>query len=138
MSVKIPDTHKGLVELPIVATLATMMPNGQPQTTVIWRKYNGETIDFITSRGTQKEKNIQANPQVSLMTIDPQNPYRYLEIRGEINELIEAGAGDLLDEITLYYTGKQHYYGDVVPADQKDVDVDLICKIRPTKVIAKG
>ena len=111
MSIEIPETHKDLIEQPIVATLATMPPGGKPHATAIWRYYDGSHLLFITSRGLQKEKNMQVNPSVSIMILDFQNPYRYLEIRGLVDEIIEEGAMEQLDQMAHYYTGKPTYYG---------------------------
>lgn len=138
MSVTIPDSHKDLLERPIVTILATLMPNGQPHSTVIWRYYDGSHIRFITSRGLQKEKNMVANPLVSLLTLDPHNPARYLEIRGIVDEITEAGAIEQLDQITQLYTGKPAYYGHIVPAKTKGRRTHVICKIKPTRIVVRG
>ena len=133
VSVVIPESHKDLIEQPLVAILATITPSGKPHTTAIWRYYDGRHILFITSRGLQKEKNIQANPKVSIMMLDFQDPYRYLEIRGVVDEIIEKGAIEQLDQIAHYYTGKPTYYGYIVPAEDLGTRTHLICKIRPVK-----
>ena len=138
MTIIIPESHKDLIEKPIVVTLATMMPDGRPHTTAIWRLYDGRHILFITSRGLQKERNLQRNPNVSVMALDPGNPYRYLEIRGVVDEIIEEGAVAQLDEITRFYTEHPAYYGYVVPADRFGTRTHVICKIRPVKVITRG
>ena len=138
MPVIIPDTHRDLLERPIVAILATIMPSGQPHTTVIWRYFDGTHIRFITSRGLQKERNMRTNPLVSVITPDPHNSERYLEIRGTVEEIIEAGAIEQLDQITQLYTGKPTYYGHIEPAEDKGQRTHVICKIRPTKVVARG
>jgi len=138
MSATIPETHKDLIKQPIVSTLATLTPNGKPHTTAIWRYYDGSHILFITSRGLQKEKNIQANPYVSIMILDPQNPYRYLEIRGVVDQITEDGAMKQLDRMTQYYTGKPTYYGHIVPAENKGTRTHIICKVRPVKVVTRG
>jgi hypothetical protein len=101
---------------------------------VIWRYYDGSHILFIASRGLQKEKNMQANPYVSIMVIDPDNPEQYLEIRDVVDEIIEEGALEQLDEITRFYTGKPAYYGYMVPAENKGTRTHVICRIKPTKV----
>ena len=137
MAITIPDTHQDLAEQPIVATLATITPGGKPHTAVIWRHFDGSHFLFITSRHLQKAKNIQVNPHVSLMVIDPQNPSRYLEVRGIVEEITEAGALEQLDRMTEFYTGKSTYYGDIVPAENKGSRTHIICRIRPTKVITR-
>jgi PPOX class probable F420-dependent enzyme len=138
MAVAIPESHKDLIEKPIVATLATITPSGRPHSTIIWRYYDGSRILFITSRGLQKEKNLQVNPHVSILIIDPDNSERYLEVRGIVDEITEDGALEQLDEITRFYTGKPTYYGHIVPAENKGTRTHVICKIRPTKVYVRG
>ncbi len=138
MSMTIPETHRDLAEQPIVSILATSLPNGQPHTTAIWRYYDGAHVLFITSRGLQKEKNMQAHPYVSIMTLDLQNPARYLEIRGVVEEITEEGAVAQLDRMTQFYTGKPAYYGHIVPAKNKGTRTHVICKIKPTKIYARG
>jgi PPOX class probable F420-dependent enzyme len=105
MSVAIPETHVDLVEKPLVASLATAMPDGQPQTTLIWFEFDGAKVLFTTGRGTQKEKNILLDPRVSLLARDPDNPYRYLEIRGTVESINEAGAMEQLNQLAQRYTG---------------------------------
>ena len=138
MSVVIPESHRDLIEQPLVATLATITPSGKPHTTAIWRYYDGSHILFITSRGLQKEKNIRTNPDVSIMVLDSQDPYRYLEVRGVVDEIIEEGALEQLDQIAHYYTGKPTYYGHIVPAENLGTRTHIICKIRPEKVVIRG
>ena len=137
MTIPIPESHMDLVEQPIVATLTTITPDGKPHATVIWRFFDGSHFLFITSRHLQKAKNIEANPQVSLLVIDPQNSGRYLEVRGVVEEITEAGALDQLDQMTQFYTKKSSYYGDIVPAENKGTRTHIICKIKPVKVIAR-
>jgi PPOX class probable F420-dependent enzyme len=138
MLVIIPESHRDLLERPIVVTLATITPSGQPHLTAIWRYFDGTYIRFITSRGLQKEKNMRANPLVGVMTLDPQNSGRYLEIRGIVEEIIEEGAIEQLDQITHLYTGKPTYYGHIVPLSSKGQRTHVICKIKPTKVVVRS
>ncbi len=138
MSATIPASHKDLIEQLIVSTLATVTPGGKPHTTAIWRYYDGSHILFITSRGLQKEKNLQANPHVSIMILDPQDPYRYLEVRGVVDQITEDGALEQLDQIAHFYTGKPSYYGHIVPAENKGTRTHVICKVKPVKVVTRG
>lgn len=138
MSVIIPESHRDLLERPIVVTLATITPAGQPHLTAIWRYFDGTHLRFITSIGLQKEKNLRANPLVSVMTLDPQNSGRYLEIRGIVEEITAEGAIEQLDQITQLYTGKPTYYGHIEPLEDKGQRTHVICKIKPTKVVARS
>ena len=137
MSIPIPESHQDLVKQPIVATLATTTPDGKPHSTVIWRFFDGTHFLFITSRHLQKAKNIEANPHVSLMVIDPQNSGRYLEVRGVVDDIAEEGAIEQLDQMTQFYTKKSSYYGDIVPAENKGTRTHIICRIKPTKIYAR-
>ncbi|MEM7346489.1 MAG: PPOX class F420-dependent oxidoreductase [Chloroflexota bacterium] len=138
MTTRIPESHKDLIESPIVSTLATITPEGRPHTTIIWRYFDGEVIRFITSRGLQKEKNMQAHPQISLMTLDPDNVGRYVEIRGVVEDISETGAIEALNKMTQYYTGQPAYYGHIVPAENEGTRTHVICRIRIEKVITHG
>ena len=78
----IPDTHKDLVEKPYYAIVTTVMPDGQPQSTVVWADYDGEYIRFNTARGRQKDKNLIDNPKVTVVIVDPTNGFHCLQVRG--------------------------------------------------------
>ncbi len=138
MSVLIPDTHQDLLEQPIYVTLATVMPDGQPQLSVVWWDYDGEYVFVNTAKGRLKERNMAARPQVTFLALDPQNNFRYLEVRGTVVEMTEVGAAAHIDKMAKKYVGADKYYGGVQPADQEGKEVRVLCKIKPTKVVAFG
>jgi len=117
--VNIPESHQELLNSSIAVTMATTMPNNTPQTTVLWFIWDGDAVKISTTRGRQKTENIEKNPKVSLMFIDPQNIYKYLEIRGTV-EISDEGAYDFIDQVTKKYTGKDSYYGNMAPAEAKE------------------
>src|SRR6266496_1345957 len=110
MSLPIPESHLDLLTQPIHGVLTTMMPDGQPQSSLVWCDEDGACARFNTTRERQKGRNMAANPKVSLLIVDPEDTSRYIEIRGEV-ELVEAGAHDHLDQLTRAYTRHPHYYG---------------------------
>src|ERR1035438_6415298 len=73
------------------AHLATLMPSGEPQVTPVWIDYDGERVVFNTAAGGQKDKKLQRDRRVSMSIIDPDNPYRYLEVRGRVTERTTNG-----------------------------------------------
>ena len=73
----LPDLAKELIDNQVFATLATVNPDGSPQTSVIWVKRDGEDVIFSTIRGRRKTFNMQRTPQVSLLVFDPDDPLRY-------------------------------------------------------------
>lgn len=138
MTIKIPDSHIDLIEGPISVALTTVMPDGQPQTTVVWCNYDGSHVLVNTMSRFQKAKNMRANPKVTLFAWRRSDPLRYLEVRGTVVEMTEEGAMQHLDDLAVLYTGKAPYFGEVIPAEWKDRETPVLCKIAPTRVVAKS
>ena len=132
---QIPEDFLDLVNGPRVAALTTIMPDGGPQTTVVWCDFDGEYVRVNTMRGFRKEKNMRANPKVTLLCYDPRQPLRYLEVRGKVVEMTEEGAMEHLDGLSELYIGKKPYFGECVPAEFKEKETPVLCKILPTHVI---
>ena len=132
---QIPEDFLDLVNGPRVAAFTTIMPDGQPQTTVVWCDFDGEYVRVNTMRGFRKEKNMRANPKVTLLCYDPRQPLRYLEVRGKVIEMTEEGAMEHLDGLSELYIGKKPYFGECVPAEFKEKETPVLCKILPTHVI---
>jgi PPOX class probable F420-dependent enzyme len=133
----IPASHLDLVECPPVAALTTVMPDGCPQTSVVWCDYEGEFVRVNTMRGFQKERNMRRNPRVTLLCYDPNDDGRCLEVRGTVDEMTEEGAVAHLDALTSKYAGRpMRYFGECVPAALAETAVPVLCRIRPTYVVA--
>jgi PPOX class probable F420-dependent enzyme len=133
---KIPESHLDLVNGPGVAALTTVMPDGQPQTTVVWCNFDGTHVMVNTMRGFRKERNMRLNPKVAVLCYDPRKPLRYLEVRGVVVEMTEDGALKHLDGLAVMYTGQSPYFGNCVPEYLKETEVPVLCKILPTHVTA--
>ncbi len=133
MSKSIPDTHLDLVTRPIHGVLTTMMPDGQPQSSLVWCDFDGECARVNTTAERQKGRNMRANPKVTLLVVDPDDTTRYIELRGQA-ELVEDGAATHLDEITRAYTSHPAFYGYVHPLQQRDRETRLICRIHATTI----
>ena len=136
MSATIPDNFKDLLEKPVYVSLATVMPDGQPQLSVVWCSYDGEHVLVNTVRGRQKEKNMAARPKATILAVDPKNPYRWMEIRGTVVEISEAGAVDHIDQLARSYAIAPKYFGGFVPAELASQQTRVICKIKPTRVLS--
>lgn len=129
----IPDSHKDLLEKTIPVAMATTMPDGKPQTSVVWFAWDGDKVMISTIKGRQKTRNLIANPHVSLLFVDPDNMYRYLEIRGTV-EITEAGAFEFIDALARRYMG-QPWYGGAVAAEVRDQQERVILNIVPAHVV---
>jgi len=132
----IPDTHRDLLEGPIDVALVTVMPDGQPQATVVWCNLEGPYVMVNTMKGFRKEQNMRARPRVALLAIDPTDALRWIEVRGTV-ELIEEGAQAHLDRLAALYTGAEHYFGGVVPAEYAHSEVPVIARITPIRLRAE-
>jgi len=132
--IEIPNSYRDLVQGPRVAALTTLMPDGQPQTTVVWCDYDGSCVRVNTMRGFRKEKNMRLNPKVTLLCFDPRQPLRSLEVRGRVVEMTEDGALEHLDGLSELYTGRKPYFGDCVPAELQATETPVLCRILPVHV----
>ena len=133
---QIPASHRDLVECPPVAALTTVMPDGYPQTTVVWCDYDGTYVRVNTMQGFRKERNMQREPRVTLLSYDPNQPLRYLEVRGTVVEMTKEGAGSHLDALASKYAEKPvDYFGDIVPAELAQTEIPVLCRIEPTHVV---
>ncbi len=135
--VPIPASHLDLVECPPVAALTTVMPDGSPQTSVVWCDFDGECVRVNTMRGFQKERNMRRNPRVTLLCYDPRDDLRSLEVRGTVVEMTESGASAHLDTLASKYAGRPiRYFGECVPLALAETELPVLCRIRPTHVVA--
>ena len=133
----IPASHRDLVQCPPVAALTTIGRDGYPQTSVVWCDFDGECVRVNTMRGFAKERNMRRDPRVTLLCFDPRQPLRYLEVRGSVIEMTEDGAREHLDALASRYAGRPiRYFGDAIPARFADSEVPVLCRIRPTRVVA--
>jgi PPOX class probable F420-dependent enzyme len=132
MSKVIPDQYADLFDKKVFAGLATVMPDGAPQVTPVWIDYDGECVVFNTAAGRQKDKNLQTQPLTSVMLVDPDNPYRYLEVRGSVVERTTVGADDHINKMAKKYLG-QDVYPFRQPGEQR-----VIYRIKPERVSSMG
>jgi len=136
----IPDSHRDLLDGLYNVTLTTVMPDGQPQTTPVWCNREGDHILVNTMRGFQKEKNIRANPRVTLLAYDPLNPLHNIEIRGVVVEMTCDGAVEHLNQLTSKYIRKPDakFFGDSIPAEFETRYTPVKIRIAPTRIRAEG
>ena len=128
----IPEKYRDLFNKPAFANLATLMPNGSPQVTPVWIDYDGKHVIFNSAKGRQKDRNVRREPRVSLSIMDPENPYRYVEIRGRVKEITEKGADAHIDKMAKKYLNKDKY-----PFRQPG-EVRVLYKIEPEHTQAMG
>ena len=109
----------------------------QPQMSVVWVDFDGEHVIINSTLERQKGKNMQANPKVNVLVIDPNNGARFIEVRGEVVEIYTRRmAIEHANQQTQAYSGggMKLFYGDVYPEETKDKETRAVFRILPTKV----
>lgn len=133
MPKEIPEDYRNLLmDNRVFAHLGTIMPDGGPQVNPVWFDTEGLYIRVNSAKGRQKDKNMRRNPKVAIELLDPDNPYRYLQIRGRVIEITEEGADAHIDALTKKYLGQDRY-----PFRQPG-EVRVIYKIEPLRVSTWG
>ena len=136
MIAKIPGSHANLLEGTVDVVLTTISPKGYPQSTLVWCSFDGAYVLLNTGIGYQKERNMRKNPHVSVFAYDSTNHLRWMEVQGDV-ELIEEGAVEHLNKLSLAYTGKGDFYKDVMP-ELAGKEVRVIVRVSPTKIRVGG
>jgi PPOX class probable F420-dependent enzyme len=106
----IPPTHIDLLERPLLAALATTLPNGTPQVTAVWFNFEDGYVHVNSAAGRLKDRAIRAKPYLALMVIDPQNAGRYIQVRGPVVTITEEGADAHINALSHRYTGKDYTF----------------------------
>jgi PPOX class probable F420-dependent enzyme len=129
----IPESHQDLFERESFAHFATLMPDGTPQVTPVWIDADDGDVLVNTARGRQKEKNVRRDPKVGLSILDPEDPYRYISVRGEVVEVTEEGAVEHIDSLAERYMGVSEY-----PHHGDEDGERVIIRIRPRGIATGG
>lgn len=112
----IPDSHRNLLDQPNIGHLATVRPDGSIQLNDMWFAFDGESLRFTHTKTRAKFRNLQQNPAMTLSVTDPENPYRYIELRGSLVEVIADPTGAYYSELNTRYGSRLK----APPADAAD------------------
>ena len=123
-----PPSHANLLERPLFAHLATVRPQGSPQSSVMWFVWDGSRLRFTHTKDRQKYANLAKEPRVAVSIADPDDPYRFLEVRGAVESIEDD------DERASFYVSLQERYGKPrpIPPDHRRV----VVTVRPTRFVA--
>jgi PPOX class probable F420-dependent enzyme len=106
---KIPENYQDLLESTALAHVATIGPDGEPQNNPVWFGWDGEHVKFSQTKGRQKYRNLGRDPRIAFSIVDPENPYRYLEIRGEVARVEEDPDIAFISAMAKKYMGVDRY-----------------------------
>lgn len=132
MAASIPENYKDLFKKKAFAHLGTIMPDGSSQVTPVWCDFDGTHIRINSAKGRVKDKNMRRDKRVTLAIMDPDNPYRYLGVRGVVDEITEQGADAHIDSLAKKYLGQDKY------PYRRPAEVRVLYKIRPERVFSMG
>ena len=118
----IPENYKDLLEAKAFASIATIGPKGEPQNNPVWFDWDGTYILFSQTKGRQKYHNLQREPRVAFSIVDPENPYRYLEVRGKVVRIDEDPDMKFINSMAKKYLN-QDLYPWHKPGDERIVIV---------------
>lgn len=127
----IPSSHMDLLTRPILVTLVTVMPDGQPQATPIWADVVDGQVRLNTVDGRQKDRNLRERKMATVLVIDPDNPMRWMEIRGKVSFESEGDDRAVIEKLSMDYTGGP--YGA-----HNDNDRRVTFLIAPERVVTSG
>ncbi|MFW5919606.1 MAG: PPOX class F420-dependent oxidoreductase [archaeon] len=130
----VPVPYLDLFERESFAHFATAMPDGTPHVTPVWVDYDepADRVLINTMQGRQKERNVQRNPKVGLSITDPDDPYRYVSVRGEVETVTQDGAVEHINELAHRYMGRDY------PNLDDESGPRVVLRIRPDRVVTSG
>ena len=128
MTAEIPENFTDLFAKKSFAHLATIMADGRPQVTPVWIDFDGTHVLVNSATGRVKDKNLRRDKRVALSILDPDNPYRYMSILGQVVEITHAGADEHIDRLAKKYLGLEKY------PHHRPGEARVVYKIRPEKV----
>ena len=129
----IPDKYLDLLtKKKAFAVIATTMPDGTPQVTPVWFDFKNGHVRVNTAKGRVKARNLKKGAAVALAIVDPDNPYRYVQIRGRVARVTEDGAVAHIDLLARKYLGQDKY------TNSAPGEVRLLCEIEPTSASGMG
>jgi PPOX class probable F420-dependent enzyme len=129
---EIPATHKDLLEGKGFLHLASLGPDGAPQVHPVWYEWDGGELLVSSTKPRQKTKNLERDGRVAGSILDPENAYRYLEVRGTVTSIEDDPKSALIDRLAQKYLGEDKYPWDG-PDPQR-----VIIRIRPERFNTMG
>jgi len=130
VTAELPDLARKLLDARAHVVVATLMPDGSPQTSVLWATYDGNDLLLSTIVGRAKERNWRRDPRVSVLIFDPADEDRYVEVRGTVT-MTRDGGPELIERLS------QLYYGERFTGDDGTDHVRVVVRVHPEHVVIR-
>ncbi len=128
MTATIPESFHDLLTGPVYVNLATEMADGRVQVNPVWCGFADGDILVNSAKGRVKDRNMRERPRATVLAMDPNNPFRWLEARCDVVEVTEDGADDHIDDLAELYLGQRPY------PFRAEGEVRVIYRLRPVRV----
>ena len=125
------DAQRQFLENPFVGVVTTLQPDGMPQSTVVWVDVDDEGVSINTAHGRVKPRNLERDQRLSLVVVDPNDPYRWFKLSGT-GTLVDDGADEQIDRLSKKYTGRDVY------ASRQPGERRVTVRITPTRTLSRG
>jgi PPOX class probable F420-dependent enzyme len=125
------EAQREFLENPFVGVVTTLQPDGMPQSTVVWVDVDEEGVSVNTAYGRVKPRNLERDPRLSLVVVDPNDPYRWFKLSGT-GTLVDDGADEQIDRLSKKYTGRDVY------ASRQPGERRVTVRITPTRTLSRG
>lgn len=136
----LPEIHRKLLDEPVTAAMGTINADGSPQLTPVWVNDDGEYLNLNSVRDRLKDRNLRARPTVSVMLVNPANPYHWITIYGQVAEVIDEDdpakghlATENIDDLAESYLKQRPY-----PLREPSGEIRVLYKVRPTQIVTFG
>lgn len=129
---RIPEGYEDLLRSTALAHVATLGPKGEPQNNPVWFDWDGEHVKFSQTKTRQKYRNLNREPRLALSIVDPDNPFRYLEIRGVVDHIEEDPDLAFINSMSEKYLGIDEYQNHR-PGDER-----VVTFVRPEHTTRMG
>jgi PPOX class probable F420-dependent enzyme len=123
--------QRAFLENPFVGVVTDLRPDGSPHSTVVWVDVDDEGVSFNTAWPRAKPRYFQNDPRVSLVVLDPADPYRWLALDGTVT-MTDEGANDQIDRLSKKYTGREKY------ASHRPGETRVTVRIAPRRIESRG
>jgi PPOX class probable F420-dependent enzyme len=125
------EAEREFLENPFVGVVTTLQRDGTPQSTVVWVDVDDEGVSVNTAYGRVKPRNLARDPRLSLVVVDPGDPYRWVKLTGK-GRLVDEGADEQIDRLSKKYTGRDVY------ASRQPGEKRVTVRITPHRISSRG
>ena len=126
------EKSRALIARPVLASLATLNPDGSPQITPLWVDLHDDDVVFNTAQGRRKARNLERDARVAVTVIDPDDQYNVVAFQGTVTDVTADGADAHIDALAKKYLGVDTY-----PMRQEG-EVRLRVTVRTDRIAMQG